>query len=91
MLPEDLPDSADPLGERVKPGLPESGIVNRLGRNLREIRDTREVPREVAGIGSRSWLECDLGIEEDASLSPPGIDILTAHGAITTTPHKTQH
>ena len=76
-----------PLGRTiVKTGLLVSGIVNQLGRSLREIRDTWSVPREedMAGIVPESRLGWGLGTEKDAAPRPPEIDMLAAHNPGTT-------
>lgn len=55
---EILADLTGPFGIRGETGLPGAGIINRLGKSLREIRDTRRVPREdMADIVSGPWLE----------------------------------
>ena len=70
VVPEILTGLTGLLGERVKTGLPKSvnrGIVNRLERSLREIRDEWGVPREgPTGIVHESRLGWGLGMEEDA-------------------------
>lgn len=45
ILPEVPADLTSPLGGRVKSGLPESSTTAQLGRSLRGIRDTWEVPK----------------------------------------------
>lgn len=44
----------------------------------------------MVGIVPESWLECDLGTEEDDVPRPSGIDMLTVHNPRTTNPHKAQ-
>lgn len=41
ILPEDLADLTDPLGDQVRRRHPKSNIISQLGGSLREIRDTR--------------------------------------------------
>ena len=56
----------DPLGDRVRRGLPQSNIISQLGGSLREIRDTWGVTKEaMAGNVPEPWLYWGIGTEGD--------------------------
>ena len=75
----------------MKTGLPESGIVNRLGLSLREVHDVWGIPRqEMAGTVPGSWREWSLVTQEGAAPRPSEIGMPAAHDGMTTNPCQTQ-
>ena len=92
VLTEVLTDFTGPLGDKLRRGLPESGIFPQLGDSLREIRDTWGVTKEaMAGIVPEPWLEWGQDAERGLTPRPPEADMLGAHDAVNTNSRKAQY
>lgn len=92
ILPGVLVDLVGTSGDRAKKrGCLNWENINRLGRSLREVRDTRGVPIvDRVGFVRESWLGWGLGGGENTDPRPPEIVVLTAHDVRASTPRKAQ-
>ena len=91
-VPEVLADLSGTTGEKVRRGLPDSDLVRRIWKSIRDLRDVHGVSEEaMATIVPESWRDRAFRAGEQSASGQSIIEVLPAHGAETTSSSKAQY
>ena len=89
---EVLADLPGAIGEKVRRGLPDSDLVRRMRKSVRDLRDVHGVSEEaMANIAPESWRDRVFRAGQQGASRQSIADILPAHDAESTRPNKAQY
>ena len=91
-VPEALAVLSGTIGENVRRGLPDSDLVRRIWKSIRDLRDVHGVSEEaMETIVPESWRDRAFRAGEQSASGQSIIEVLPAHGAETTSSSKALH
>ena len=91
-VPEVLADLSGTTGEKVRRGLPDSDLVRRIWKSIRDLRDVHGVSEEaMETIVPESWRDRAFRAGEQSASGQSFAEVLPAHDAETTSSSKAQH
>ena len=91
-LPEVLADLPCTIGDKVRRGLPDSDLVRRILKSIRDLRDVHGVSEEaMATTVPESWRDRAFRAGEQSASGQSFAEVLPAHDAETTSSSKAQH
>ena len=91
-MPEVLADLSGAIGKKVRRGLPDSDLVRRIWKSVRDLRDVHGVSEEaMANILPESSRDRVFRAGEQGASGQSIADILPAHDAESTSPNKAQY
>ena len=91
-VPEALAVLSGTIGENVRRGLPDSDLVRRIWKSIRDLRDVHGVSEEaMATIVPESWRDRAFRAGEQSASGQSIAEVLPAHDAETTTSSKAHY
>ena len=89
---EMLADLSGTIGEKVRRELPDSDLVRRIWKSIRDVRDEHGVSEEaMATIAPESWRDRAFRAGEQSASGQSIAEVLPAHDAETTTSSKAHY